>query len=41
MGYTCCVPKCKTGYCTNKKKEESKLSIPLFRLSSEQVPCQK
>ena len=40
MGYICCVPKCKTVYCTNKKKE-SELSIPLFRLSSDQVSCQK
>ena len=40
MGYTCCVPKCKTNYPTNKK-EESESLIPLFRFSSDQVRCQK
>ena len=40
MGYTCNVPKGKTGYRSNKKNE-SKSAIPLFRFPSNSVLCQK
>ena len=28
MGYTCCVDKCKTGYCTNPKKKNLNYQSP-------------
>ena len=40
MGYTCCVPNCKTGYRSNKESE-SEAKIPLFRFPSDPVLCQK